>query len=146
MRVLSLQALYSVRSERPLMQELDCNLLFRWFVGLSMEDAVCDVTLFAKNCGRLLEGKTAAEFLVAELRQAKEHGFLSDENFTVDGKLIEAWANRRSFQEKKGPPARGSGRRGKKLLRVAHQSRTHRESRLYRKSTAGEARQVIWGM
>jgi transposase len=110
LRGLLLQALYSVRSERLLMEELNYNLLFRWFVGLNVDDEVWDVTVFTKNRERLLEGEIAGVFFDAVLAQAEEQKLLSDEHFTVDGTLIEAWANRRSFHEKKEPPKRGSGR------------------------------------
>src|ERR1019366_3006675 len=116
LRALLLQALYSVRSERLLMEQLHYNLLFRWFVGLSVDEPVWDVTVFTKNRERLLDGKIAAVFFDQVLAQADEHRLLSDEHFTVDGTMIEAWANRRSFQEKKEPPERGSGRGGEKLL------------------------------
>lgn len=145
LRALLLQALYSVRSERLLMEELDYNLLFRWFVGLGMDDEVWDVTVFTKNRERLLAGEIATVFFDAVLEQARQQNLLSDEHFTVDGTLIEAWANRRSFQEKKDPPARGSGRHGKKLLRDTHESRTDPEARLYKKSTAGEVRPSYLG-
>jgi len=112
LRALLLQMLFSVRSERRLMEELSYNLLYRWFVGWSMDEEVWDVTVFTKNRERLLEGEIAQEFFEAVLRQAEEQGLLSDEHFTVDGTLIEAWASRRSFQEKKEPPERGTGAEG----------------------------------
>ena len=145
LRALLLQALYSVRSERLLMEELDYNLLFRWFVGLNVDDEVWDVTVFTKNRERLLEGNIASAFFEQVLAQADGHGLLSDEHFTVDGTLIEAWANRRSFHEKKDPPQRGSGSKGKKLLRDTHESKTDPESRIYKKSTAGEAKPSYLG-
>src|SRR6266436_7958612 len=107
LRALLLQALYSVRSERQLMEQLDYNLLYRWFVGLPMDEEVWDVTVFTKNRDRLLEGEVAEGFLDAVVKQGKEQGLLSEEHFTVDGTLIEAWASRRSFQEKEDPPKRG---------------------------------------
>ena len=140
LRALLLQALYSVRSERLLMEQLDYNLLFRWFVGLQLDDEVWDVTVFTKNRERLLEGEVAAVFFEHVLAQAKEQGLLSDEHFTVDGTLIEAWANRRSFHEKDDPPTKGSGARGRKLLRDTHESKTDPESRLFKKSAAGEVK------
>jgi len=145
LRALLVQALYSVRSERQLMERLEYDLLFRWFVGLQMDEAVWDVTVFTKNRDRLLEGKIAERFFDQVLAQADEHRLLSDEHFTVDGTLIEAWANRRSFQEKKDPPEQGSGRGGQKLLRDTHESETDREARLYKKSAAGEARPSYLG-
>jgi transposase len=145
LRALLLQALYSVRSERLLMEELNYNLLFRWFVGLNVDEEVWDVTVFTKNRERLLEGKIAEAFFEQVLAQAEGHGLLSDEHFTVDGTLIEAWANRRSFHEKKEPPERGSGSKGKKLLRDTHESGSDPEARLYKKSAAGEAQPSYLG-
>src|ERR1700726_3346408 len=145
LRALLLQALYSVRSERLLMEELNYNLLFRWFVGLNVDDQVWDVTVFTKNRERLLEGNIAEAFFEQVLAQTEGHGLLSDEHFTVDGTLIEAWANRRSFREKKEPPERGSGSKGKKLLRDTHESESDPEARLYKKSTAGEAQPSYLG-
>ncbi len=145
LRALLLQFFYSVRSERLLMEQLQYNLLFRWFVGLSMDDAVWDVTVFTKNRERLLEGEIAEKFFQQVLEPAKQQGLLSDEHFTVDGTLIEAWANRRSFHEKKDPPTRGSGYKGQKLLRDTHESGTDPEARLYKKSQAGEARPSYLG-
>lgn len=140
LRALLLQALYSVRSERQLMERLDYDLLFRWFVGLGMDERVWDETVFTKNRDRLLDGEIAQLFFDQVLAQANEHQLLSDEHFTVDGTLIEAWASRRSFKEKKDPPEQGSGRDGKKLLRDTHESETDPESRLYKKSAAGEVK------
>jgi transposase len=139
LRALLLQALYSVRSERQLMEQLDYNLLYRWFVGLPMDEEVWDVTVFTKNRDRLLEGEVAEGFLEAVVKQGKEQGLLSEEHFTVDGTLIEAWASRRSFQEKEDPPKRGTGSGGRLTLRDTHQSRTDPESRLYKRSAAGQA-------
>src|SRR6202049_4921539 len=93
LRALLLQALYSVRSERLLMEQLDYNLLFRWFVGLNMDDAIWDVTVFTKNRERLLAGDIAEAFFQAVLQQARERSLLSDEHFNVDGTLLEAWAS-----------------------------------------------------
>src|ERR1700732_5384139 len=107
LRALLLQTLYSVRSERLLMEQLHYNLLFRWFVGLSLDEEVWDVTVFTKNRERLLEGKIAEAFFARVVEQAERQGLLSDEHFTVDGTLIEAWANRRSFHEKEDPPKKG---------------------------------------
>ena len=130
LRALLLQAFYSVRSERLLMEELNYNLLFRWFVGLNVDDEVWDVTVFTKNRERLLEGEIAEAFFQQVLGQANGHGLLSDEHFTVDGTLLEAWANRRSFHEKKEPPEKGSGGGGQKLLRDTQESQTDPEARL----------------
>jgi transposase len=99
-RSLLLQALYSVRSERMLMEQLDYNMLFRWFVGLNMDDPIWDVTVFTKNRERLLDGDIAEAFFQAVLKQARERNLLSDEHFTVDGTLLEAWASLKSFQRR----------------------------------------------
>ena len=104
-RALLLQVLYSIRSERLLMEELDYNLLFRWFVGLSMEDEVWDHSTFSKNRDRLLDADIVAKFFVQIREQARAQGLLSDEHFTVDGTLIEAWASQKSFQPKEGGPS-----------------------------------------
>src|SRR5947207_10737056 len=98
LRALLLQALYSVRSERMLMEQLDYNLLFRWFVGLNMDDGVWDPTVFSKNRDRLLEADIARLFFQAVVEEARVLGLLSDEHFSVDGTLIEAWASQKSFQ------------------------------------------------
>lgn len=145
LRSLLLQALYSVRSERLLIEMLEYNLLYRWFVGLRMDDEVWDVTVYTKNRDRLLEGEIAAGFLEAVVQQAREQNLLSDEHFTVDGTLIEAWASRRSFQEKKEPPERGTGSGGRKTLRDTHESGTDPEARLYKKSAAGAAQPSYLG-
>ena len=143
LRALLLQILYSGRSERLLMEEMNYNLLFRWFVGLEMDDEVWDVTVFTKNRERLVGGEIAQKFLQQVVQQASE--LLSDEHFTVDGTLIEAWANRRSFVEKKDPPQRGTGARGRKLLRDTHESKTDPEARLFRRSQAAESRPSYLG-
>ncbi len=145
LRALLLQALYSIRSETQLMEQLDYNLLFRWFVGLNPDDAVWDVTVFTKNRERLMDGEVSQRLLEAVLRQAAEHELLSEEHFTVDGTLIEAWASRNSFRPKEKPPEKGSGSGGKKLLRDTHESTTDPEARLYKKSAAGQARPSYLG-
>jgi len=145
LRALLLQMLFSVRSERLLMEELNYNLLYRWFVGWSADEPVWDVTVFTKNRERLLEGEIAQGFFEAVLQQAEAQQLLSDEHFTVDGTLIEAWASRRSFQEKKEPPERGTGSGGRKTLRDTHESRSDPQARLYKKSAAGEARPSYLG-
>src|SRR3954469_11836874 len=109
LRALLLQALYGKRSERLLMEELDYSLLFRWFVGLAIDDEVWDTTVFSKNRDRLIEGEIASRFFAAVRQQLERSGLLSDEHFTLDGTMLEAWANRRSFREKADPPERGSG-------------------------------------
>src|SRR5438067_9561003 len=101
LRALLLQMLYSVRSERMLMEQMEYNLLFRWFVGLSVNEPVWHPTVFTKNRDRLLEGAVAEEFFSLIVGQARNKRLLSDEHFTVDGTLIEAWAGQKSFQAKK---------------------------------------------
>src|SRR5205807_861789 len=102
LRALLLQVLYSVRSERMLMEQLDYSLLFRWFVGLNMDDLIWDVTVFTKNRQRLLAGDIADAFFAATLKQARQRNLLSDEHFTVDGTLLEAWAGQKSFRRVDG--------------------------------------------
>src|ERR1700751_2469947 len=108
LRALLLQMLYTVRSERLLMEQLDYNFLFRWFVGLNIDDPVWDVTVFTKNRERLLVGEVARAFFTAVVEQADAQGLLSNEHFTVDGTLIEAWAGHKSFKrtgdDQKTPP------------------------------------------
>jgi transposase len=108
LRALLIQILYSVRSERMLMEQLEYSLLFRWFVGLGMDDAVWVPTVFTKNRDRLLEGDVAQAFFDAVLEQARQLRLLSSEHFTVDGKLIEAWASQKSFQPKGKERRQGS--------------------------------------
>ena len=105
LRALLLQVLYTIRSERLLMEQLDYNLLFRWFVGLEMDDPVWNPTVFTKNRERLLAGDVARAFFDHVVAQARERGLLSDEHFTVDGTLVEAWASLKSFKPKDAPPA-----------------------------------------
>ena len=102
LRALLLQAFYSIRSERQLVERLDYDLLFRWFVGLGIEDPVWDATTFTKNRDRLLEGEVAQQFLAAVLAQPKVKRLLSSEHFSVDGTLLEAWASTKSFRPKDG--------------------------------------------
>ncbi len=112
LRALLLQVLYSVRSERMLMEQLDYSLLFRWFVGLNMDDPIWDVTVFTKNRQRLLAGDIADAFFAAVVKQARQSNLLSDEHFTVDGTLLEAWAGQKSFRhvdDDRQPPATGTG-------------------------------------
>ena len=114
LRALLLQALYTIRSERQLMEQLDYNLLFRWFVGLGIDDAVWSPTTFSKNRDRLLRGDIAAVFFEAVLLHAQTERLLSDEHFTVDGTLLKAWASHKSFQPRdQDPPSKGAAiRRG----------------------------------
>jgi transposase len=133
LRALLLQALYSIRSERQLMEQLDYNLLFRWFVGLNPDDKVWDVTVYTKNRERLIAGEVSERLLASVVEQARGANLLSNDHFTVDGTLIEAWANRRSFQPKDPDQVVGTGGRGQKLLRDQVESTTDPEARLYSK-------------
>jgi transposase len=137
LRAQLLMVLYSIRSERQLMEQLNYNLLFRWFVGLEMDDPVWDATVFSKNRERLVAAEVSELLLLSVVEEARTEGLLSEEHFTVDGTLIQAWASRRSFKEKPEPPDRGTGARGRKLLRDTHESSTDPEARLYRKSSSG---------
>ena len=155
LRALLLQVLYTVRSERMLMEQLDYNLLFRWFVGLGMDDAVWVPTVFTKNRDRLLEGEIAAAFFERVLAQARKNHLLSDEHFTVDGTLIEAWASQKSFRRQDEPPTEEPPTddpgnptvnfRGEKRSNATHQSTTDPQARLYRKSQGHEARLAYLG-
>lgn len=141
LRALLLMVLYSIRSERQLMEQLDYNLLFRWFVGLEMDDPVWDVTVFTKNRERLIAGAVSQHLLESVLEEARAHDLLSEEHFTVDGTLIRAWAAARSFVPKDNPPGpgEGSGRDGEALLRDKVESKTDADARLYKKATADKA-------
>jgi transposase len=152
LRALLLQALYTIRSERLLMEQLDYNLLFRWFVGLSMDDKVWNHSVFSKNRERFLASDLAAAFFARILKQATEAGLLSDEHFTVDGTLIEAWASMKSFRPKDDPPpSGGTGRNpevdfhGERRLNETHASTTDPEARLYRKGKGKEAKLCFMG-
>ncbi|MGH2819680.1 MAG: IS5 family transposase [Actinomycetota bacterium] len=150
LRALLLQAFYSVRSERQLMEQLDYNLLFRWFVGLAMDAPIWDVSVFTKNRDRFLEGEVAAQFFQAVLGQSEVRALLSDKHFSVDGTLIEAWASMKSFKPKDeaddGPPASGGGRNaerdfhGEKRTNDTHASTTDPDARLFRKGRGKEAK------
>jgi transposase len=137
LRAQLLMALYSIRSETQLIEQIDFNLLYRWFVGLSMDEAVWETSVFSKNRERVIQAEASKQLLAAVVEQAQAQGLLSEEHFTVDGMLIQAWANRRSFREKTDPPDRGTGARGRKLLCDTHESTTDPEARLYRKSASG---------
>jgi transposase len=141
LRATLLMILFSIRSERQLMEQMNYNLLFRWFVGLEMDDAVWDVTVFTKNRERLIEGAVSQRLLESVLVDARDHNLLSEEHFTVDGTLIQAWAAARSFKEKSDPPApgSGSGHKGEVLLRDKVESTTDPDARLYKKATADKA-------
>lgn len=138
LRAQLLMVLYSIRSERQLMEQLHYNLLFRWFVGLEMEDPVWDVTVFTKNRERLIGGAVSQQLLLAVVEEARAQQLLSEEHFTVDGTLIQAWASARSFKDKPDPPrpGAGTGDGGRVLLRDKVESRTDPEARLYRKAAA----------
>jgi transposase len=148
LRALLLQAFYTVRSERQLMEQLDYNLLFRWFVGLSTDDLVWDATVFCKNRDRLLGGDIARRLLTAVLTLPQVRQLLSSEHFSVDGTLIEAWASMKSFVPKdgSGPPALGGGRNaerdfhGEKRKNDTHFSTTDPDARLFRKGAGKEAK------
>jgi transposase len=155
LRALLLQAFYTVRSERQLMEQLDFNLLFRWFVGLSIDETVWDATVFCKNRDRLLDGDIAKQFLAATLSQPQVRSLLSNEHFSVDGTLIEAWASLKSFVPKDGgdkqPPSgdgstSGGGRNrerdfhGEKRRNDTHSSTTDPDARLFRKGKGKEAK------
>ena len=147
LRAMLLMVLYSIRSERQLMEQMNYNLLFRWFVGLEMDDAVWDVTVFTKNRERLIDGAVSQKLLQSVLVEARAHDLLSEEHFTVDGTLIQAWASARSFREKSDPPAagKGSGSKGSLLLRDKVESTTDPEARLYKKSKADKSMPAYMG-
>jgi len=153
LRALLLQILYTVRSERLLMERLNHDLLFRWFVGLNMDDPIWDATVYSKNRERLLHGDVAREFFRQVLVQAEGLKLLSDEHFTVDGTLIEAWASQKSFKPKTGgnaPPPQGGTNpevnfRGEKRCNDTHQSTTDPEARLCKKAKGQEAKLGYWG-
>ena len=153
LRALLLQILYTVRSERLLMEQLQYNLLFRWFVGLNMEEPVWVATVFTKNRDRLLEGEIAGLFFAGVLAQARAADLLSDEHFSVDGTLIEAWASQKSFQRKEQsekPPVDDPGNptvdfHGERRSNDTHESTTDADARLARKSGGHEAKLAYCG-
>jgi transposase len=147
LRAQLLQMLYSIRSERLLMEEIDYSVLFRWFVGMNMDEPVWDVTVFTKNRDRLLDGDVAREFLCEVVKQAQEKKLTSDEHFRVDGTLVEAWASLKSFQRKDGknPPADDPGNptvdfHGEKRSNQTHESTTDPDALLARKGNGKEAK------
>jgi transposase len=152
LRALLVQAFFGIRSERQLMEQVRYNMLFRWFIGVSMDAGVWDVTVFTKNRDRLLEGDVARSFLLAVLADPQVKPLLSTEHFSVDGTIIEAWASMKSFQPKdgSGPPA-DPGRngeqdfRGQKRSNDTHQSTTDPEARLYRKGDGQPAKLCYLG-
>lgn len=154
LRALLLQAFYTIRSERQLMEQLDYNLLFRWFVGLSMDAPVWDATVFSKNRDRLIAGEIAAKLLAAVLSQARVKALLSDEHFSVDGTLVDAWASMKSFRPKDHPDDDGTpsgGRnaernfRGEKRSNETHASTTDPDAKLYRKGNGQSSRLCFMG-
>ncbi|RYY15419.1 MAG: IS5 family transposase [Alphaproteobacteria bacterium] len=159
LRAMLLQAFYSIRSERQLMERLEFDLLFRWFVGLGIDDQAWDHSSFTRNRDRLLAGEIAAQFLAAVLAQPRVKRLLSSDHFSVDGTLIEAWASIKSFKPKdqggndqgKGPPPSAGGRnaevdfRGQTRSNETHASTTDREARLYRKGPGMEAKLCFIG-
>ena len=154
LRTLLLQVLYPVRSERLLMEQLDYNLLFRWFVGLSMDDTIWDATVFSKNRDRLIEGDIARALFERILIRARAQRLLSDEHFTVDGTLIEAWEGQKSFKKKgdrssnstddPGNPAVDF--KGEKRSNETHQSTTDPDTRLYKKAKGQESKLCYLGV
>jgi len=148
LRAQLLQMLYSVRSERLLMEEIDYSILYRWFVGLNLDEAVWDATTFTKNRDRLLEGAVAQEFLAQVVERARQAGLVSDEHFTVDGTLLEAWASLKSFQakeQKTATPPDDPGNptvdfHGQKRSNETHESKTDPDAKLARKGPGKEAK------
>jgi transposase len=148
LRAQLLQMLYSIRSERLLMEEIDYSMLFRWFVGLNLDEEVWDATVFTKNRDRLLEAEVAKQFLAQVVEQARTQGVTSDEHFTVDGTLLEAWAGAKSFQrkhDKHPPPPDDPGNptvnfHGEKRSNQTHASKTDPEAKLARKGEGKEAK------
>lgn len=144
-RALLLQVLYGIRSERQLMERIRYDLLLRWFVGLGIDEQEWDATVFTKNRDRLLGGEVSQRLLEAVLEQARSKKLLSEEHFTVDGTLLEAWASRNSFVPKEPATVVGTGARGRKCLRDTHESTTDPQARLYKKSKAAEAKPSYLG-
>jgi transposase len=152
LRALLIQGLYTVRSERLLIEQLEYNLLFRWFVGLSMDDPVWDATTFTKNRDRLLDGDIAEAFFQEVLAEARAARLLSDDHFTVDGTLLEAWASQKSFRRRDMPPDPPDDPgnptvnfRGEERKNDTHQSTTDPDARLYKKSSGSEAKLAYLG-
>jgi transposase len=152
LRALLLQALYTIRSERQLVEQIDYNLLFRWFVGLGMDDEVWSATTFTKNRDRLLGGDIAAVFFEAVLLHADSERLLSDEHFTVDGTLLEAWASQKSFRRRDTPPDEPDDPgnptvnfRGEARKNDTHRSTSDPEARLFKKTSGGEAKLAYLG-
>jgi len=142
---LLIQVLYGIRSERQLMEQLDYNLLYRWFVGLSPDDPVWDPTTFTKNRERLQQGDVFQKFMAKLLHHPQVKPLLSDEHFSVDGTLIEAWASQKSFRPKDGSDDSGENFHGQKRRNDTHRSTSDPESRLYRKAQGREAKLSYMG-
>ena len=148
LRALVVQMLYSIRSERLLMEEMDYNILFRWFVGLNLDEEVWDATTFTKNRERLLEAEVAKQFLATVVEMARKKDLVSDEHFSVDGTLLEAWASAKSFQPKEGqhlPPPDDPGNptvdfRGERRSNETHESKTDPEALLAKKGEGKESK------
>src|ERR687898_2315738 len=152
LRALLLQMLYSIRSERLLMEELDYSVLYRWFVGLSLDDPIWDATTFTKNRDRLLDGDIADAFFAEVLAAVKQEGLLSDEHFTVDGTLLEAWASHKSFKPRgtTGKPPDDPKNptvsfHGQQRRNDTHQSTTDPDARLFKKAVGREAKLAYLG-
>src|ERR1051325_2764093 len=147
LRAQLLQMLYSVRSERLLMEEIDYSILFRWFIGLNLDEEVWDATTFTKNRDRLLEAEVAKRFLAEVVEMARARSLVSDEHFSVDGTLLEAWASLKSYQRKEGKqsPPEDPGNptvnfHGEKRNNQTHESKTDAEAKLARKGDGKEAK------
>jgi transposase len=153
LRALLLQSLYTIRSERLLMEEIDYSILFRWFIGLSLEEPIWSPTSFSKNRDRLLDGDVAAAFFDAVRAQAEAAGLMSDEHFTVDSTMLEAWASLKSFQRKDAPPAEPPDDPGNPTVNFhgetrkndTHASTTDPDAQLYRKGKGKEAKLAYLG-
>jgi transposase len=153
LRALLLQSLYTIRSERLLMEEIDYSILFRWFIGLSLDEPIWSPTTFSKNRDRLLEGDIAAAFFDAVRAQAEAAGLLSDEHFTVDGTMLEAWASLKSFQRKAAGPSDPPDDPGNPTINFhgetrkndTHASTTDPDAQLYRKGKGKEAKLAYLG-
>jgi transposase len=153
LRAMLLQAFYSIRSERQLIDRLEYDLLFRWFVGMGVDDAAWDHSTFSKNRDRLLEGDIAAKFMAGVLERPQVKRLLSTDHFSVDGTLIEAWASMKSFKPRDGSdePPSGDGRNaeadfhGQKRKNATHASTTDPEAKLYRKGSGKEAKLCFMG-
>jgi transposase len=147
LKALLLQTLYSIRSNRLLVEQIGYSILFRWFIGMALDEPVWDHSTFSQNQNRLIGSDVAAKFFKAIKQQAKKVGLLSDEHFSVDGTLLEAWASVKSFQPKDGPPKDGGGGRnaevdfhGEKRTNETHASKTDPQAKLFRKGKGKEAK------